>query len=88
MWRQGSGWCLILFTILHTLLFYGRGGGDVLSSTGIPLPSPDCPHRILPDRIKTRGLVPVLKVAQTRLWWQVRIVHHSVNGAPLTPTTT
>jgi hypothetical protein len=30
--------------------------------------------------------VPIESVAQRWLWWSVRIVHDSTNGAPLTPT--
>jgi hypothetical protein len=52
-------WCDTSLTVTHVILlyygitlslylFYGRTSGDVLSSTGIPLPSSDCSYKI-PD---------------------------------------
>ncbi len=55
---------MLAHTPYMRIIFYGRGSGDVLSSTGIPLPSSDCDHRIAQHPDDLGALVPLSELAR------------------------
>ena len=55
---------MLAHTPYMCIIFYGRGSGDVLSSTGIPFPSFDCLYKIARHPDDLSALVPPCELAQ------------------------